>query len=284
MREGAMRALAVALVLGAMTAQASAAALKPEVVPLGTFMGMMPTVGTVVWGNESNFLLDTGGGVTTISPKLAKAMGCTPWGNITGFRMKGDRLDMPHCDHVDVTVGKQTFTAPQAAVFDINSLAPKDAPPIDGVVALDLFAGQAVTVEPAASRLTIETPASLKARTGHLLDVPIRMVRDAQGVALTVDLGIPTQKGMLWMEMDTGNDDSKIPVSKSSALALGLDPDITTPQPIHVELAPGIVVDGQAHVVDKLIMDGNIPLKFLKAWAITLDLKHGKAWLAAAKP
>jgi hypothetical protein len=278
-----MRALAIALVLSA-TAANAAAPPKPEVVPLGTFMGMMPTVDAIVWGNESSFLLDTGGGVTTISPRLAKAMGCTPWGDIVGFRMKGDRLDLPHCDKVDVAVGKQTFTAPQAAVFDINSLAPKDAPPIDGVVALDLFADQAITLEPAANRLTIETPASLKARTKHLFDQQIRIVRDAQGVALTVDLGIPTERGMLWMEMDTGNDDANIPISKAAASALGLNPDIATPQPLHVELAPGIVIDGQAHVVDKLIMDGNIPLKFLKAWAITLDLKHAKAWLAATKP
>ena len=278
-----MRLVAVALVLSALTMPAHAAP-KPETVQLGTFMGMMPTVDTVVWGNESNFLLDTGGGVTTISPRLAKAMGCTPWGNIVGFRMRGDRLDMPHCDKVDVTVGKQTFTAPQAAVFDINSLAPKDAPPIDGVVALDLFADRAITIEPAANRLTVETPASLKARTKHLFDQPIRIVRDAQGVALTVDLGLPTPDGMVWMEMDTGNDDPAIPVSKAVAKSLGLNPDIATPQPIHVELAPGIVIDGQAHVVDKLIMDGNIGLKYLKAWAITFDLKHGKAWLAAAKP
>jgi hypothetical protein len=270
------------LILGALPAQANAA--PPQVVPLGTFMGIIPTVDTIVWGNASSFLLDTGGGVTTISPRLAKAMGCTPWGDIVGFRMRGDRLDMPHCDHVDIAIGKSTFTAPQAAVFDINSLAPKDAPQIDGVVALDLFADQAITIEPAANRLTIETPASLKARTRHLFDVPIRLVRDAQGVALTVDLGIPTPKGLVWMEMDTGNDDPNIPVSKAAAVALGLDPDIAAPQPLHVELAPGIVIDGNAHVVDKLIMDGNIGLKHLKAWAITFDLKHGKAWLAPAKP
>jgi hypothetical protein len=278
-----MRTLGIVFAVMTVAVGASAAP-KPETVPLGTFMGMMPTVDTIVWGNESNFLLDTGGGVTTISPRLAKAMGCTPWGDLVGFRMRGDRLDMQHCDKVDVAVGKQTFNAPQAAVFDINSLAPKDAPPIEGVVALDLFADQAITIEPSASRLTIETPASLKARTKHLFDQPIRIVRDAQGVALTVDLGVPTDKGMLWMEMDTGNDDNAIPISKAAASALGLDPEITTPQPIHVELAPGIVIDGKAHVVDKLIMDGNIPLQYLKAWAITFDLKHGKAWLAAVKP
>jgi hypothetical protein len=211
-------------------------------------------------------------------------MGCTPWGAIVGFRMRGDRLDMPHCDKVDVAIGKQTFTAPQAGVFDINSMAPKDAPPLEGVVALDLFADRAITIEPAASRLIIETPASLKARTRHLFDVPIRLVRDAEGVALTVDLGIPTPNGLVWMEMDTGNDASAIAVSKVVASALGLDPENTVPQPIHVELAPGIVIDGTAKVMDKLIMDGNVGFKYLKPWAITLDLKHGKAWLAPAHP
>jgi len=103
-----------------------------------------------------------------------------------------------------------------------------------------------------------------------------------KGVALTVDLGILTEKGMVWMEMDTGNDDPAIVLSKSTAPLLGVDPANPAPQPVHVELAPGIVLQGNAHVVDNLIMDGNIGVKFLKAWNITLDLKHGKAWLAPA--
>lgn len=278
-----MRVIATAFVLCALTVQASAAS-QPDVVPLGLFLGSAPTVDAVVWGREGMFLFDTGGGITAISPALAKAMGCEPWGNITGFRMRGDRLDLPRCDKVDVEIGKATYTAPTAAVFDIMTLVPKGSPQVDGAVGLDIFAGQAITIEASSNHLIVETPASLRARTRHLFDQQIRIVRDAQGVALTVDLGVPTEKGVVWMEMDTGNDDPAIVLSKSTAPLLGVDPANPAPQPIHVELAPGIVLQGNAHVVDNLIMDGNIGVKFLKAWNITLDLKHGKAWLAPAGP
>jgi Aspartyl protease len=251
-------------------------------IPLGTFRGMQPTLAASVAGHEGTFLFDTGGGVTILSPAMAKSAGCEPWGNVTGFRMTGQRLDLPRCDNISITLGKATYLAPTAVVFDIMSIAGKNPPPLDGSVALDVFVGKTITIEPAQHSLIVETKASLARRAAHATAVPIRLVRDAQGVALSVVVGVPTAKGLAWMELDTGNDDAAIVVSKSVASVLGVDPTAHSPQSIKMALAPGIVLAGGVKVVDDLIMDGNIGMPFLKAWNITLDLKRGRAWFATA--
>jgi len=251
-------------------------------IALGTFRGMQPTLTVTVAGHEQPFLFDTGGGITIISPTLAKAVRCEPWGNVVGFRMTGERLDLPHCEHVSIVLKKARYSIPAAVVFDIMSLAGKDPPPLAGSLALDAFANQVITIEPVAHRLVIENPASLTIRTRQASEVPIRMVRDAQGLALSVVVGVPTPKGLAWMELDTGNDDSAIVVSKAIAPLLGVDPTAHVPQPIRAVLASGIVLTGNTKVVAGLIMDGNIGIRFLRAWNITLDLKHGRAWFAPA--
>lgn len=249
-------------------------------VPLGTFRGMQPTLKVTVAGHEGTFLLDTGGGVTIISPTLAKSVGCEPWGNVVGWRMTGQRVDLPHCDNISIDLGGTTYRVPTAVVFDIMSIAGKDAPPLDGSLALDIFADKAITIEQAKNHLIVETEASLAARTRHAIEVPIRLVREAEGVALSVVVGVPTSKGLAWMELDTGNDDPVIVVSKYIAPLLGVYPASHSSQQIKVALAPGIVLEGSARIIDDLVMDGNIGIPFLRAWNITLDLKHGRAWFA----
>jgi hypothetical protein len=253
-------------------------------VPLGAFRGLQPTLTVTVAGHDEPFLFDTGGGITIISPTLAKAVGCEPWGNVVGFRMTGQRIDLPHCDGVSLALDKTSYRVPAAAVFDIMSLAGKDAPLLEGSLALDAFANQAITIEPVTHRLIVESEASLAVRTKQATEVPIRLVRDAQGLALSVVVGVPTSKGLAWMELDTGNDDAVIVVSKAIAPLLGADPAGDAPQHIKAALASGIVLEGDTRVVAGLIMDGNIGIRFLRAWNITLDLKHSRAWFARVSP
>jgi Aspartyl protease len=253
-------------------------------VPLGTFRGLQPTLKVTVAGHDGMFLLDTGGGVTVISPSLAKSAGCERWGNVVGFRMTGQRIDLPRCDNISVILGEATYRVPTAVVFDIMSIAGKDAPPLEGSLALDIFADKAITIEQAGNRLIVENDASLAARARHAIEVPIRLVREAEGLALSVVVGVPTSKGLAWMELDTGNDDPVIVVSKYIAPLLGVDPASHSTQQIKVALSPGIVLEGHTKIVDDLVMDGNIGLRFLRAWNITLDLKHGRAWFAPVNP
>ena len=45
-------------------------------------------------------------------------------------------------------------------------------------------------------------------------------------------------------------------------------------------MAPGVHVEGMAFAPDKMILDGNLGMPFLRKWAVTVDLKNGRLWLA----
>jgi hypothetical protein len=268
--------------LFAMLSPAARATSPAVIIPLEYYHGRQLAVRATVHGKAARFLFDTGEGVTMISPQLAAAIGCTPWGNVTGFRMLGERLDMKRCDGLNISLQGQSFTAPTAIVFDLAAISGKDDPPVDGAIGLDIFAGQAVTLDWSARRLIVETAASMAARIAHAQPVPIRLVRDAEGLALTVDIAIPTPRGLAWMELDSGNGGPTIFTSQAIAPLLGLDPVKKEPQPVHVSLAPGVHLAEPARVFPNMIMDGNIGAQFLSKWEVTFDLKSNRAWLVPA--
>lgn len=274
---------ALTIACAAVPGRAAAQAAQPIAVitldqyPLGD---NLLTVHASIRGHAGTFLFDTGEGVSMISPSFAHTIGCTPWGEVSAFRMGGDRVDTPRCDDMPLEMQHQTLHAPSVVVFDIMTFFPPNAPVLDGSLGLDLFAGRPITMELARRTLTVESPASLAARVAHATEVPIRLVRDAQGLALTVDMGVATADGTAWMEIDSGS--GTITVSKAIAAALGLDPESKTAQQVHTTIAGTVPVDGRARVVDRMIMDGNIGVSWLAKWIVTLDLAQGRAWIAPA--
>lgn len=106
-------------------------------------------------------------------------------------------------------------------------------------------------------------------------------MRDAEGVALTVDAAVSTRDGFAWMELDTGNS-GPLAIGEDVAGLLGLNQDAKATQPVHMELPGGVVVQGPARVGD-FIMDGDIGASFLNQWDLTLDLGgSGRAWIRPA--
>jgi len=241
----------------------------------------MMTLRAKVRGHEGVFIFDTGGGVSYISPAFAQTIGCKPWGQLTGFMLTGQRLDMPRCDGLAFDIQGHSFASSIFGVFDIMKYMPPNVPRIDGSIGLDIFAGRTVTLSLAQRKLIVESPASLATRIKRGTKVPIRFVREAGGVALTVYVAVPTPSGMAWMELDSGNGGANV-IGKHLAPLLKLDPDKKEPQPASFKIAGGIPVEGMARVNQTLIMDGNIGTRFLIKWDLTLDLAKGRAWLAPA--
>ncbi|MGI3778523.1 MAG: hypothetical protein ACRYGC_14630 [Janthinobacterium lividum] len=229
-----------------------------------------------VAGHAGLFLFDTGGGVTTVAPATAALSGCRPWGRVTGFRATGERMDTPRCDDLRVSLGGQEFTAPTASVLDLGALMGPDMPSLSGLIALDLFAGRSITIRPLAHELVVETASSLAERIRGATEVPIRPVRDAEGVALTVDGAVATPAGRAWMELDTGNL-GPLMVGEHVASLLDLDPSRPDRQPASFALVGGVAVSGPARV-GRLIMDGDIGEDVLGRWDVTLDLANERAW------
>lgn len=253
------------------------------VIPLSSHPGgtAMMTVRASVRGHEGLFIFDTGGGVSYLSPAFAQTVGCKPWGQITGFMLTGQRLDMARCDNFSFEVQGEHFSAPIFGVFDLMKYMPPDVPRIDGSIGLDVFAGRALTLSLTQKTLTVESTASLAARAKRGKEVPIRLVRDAGGVALAVEVAVPTPAGMAWMELDSGNGGATV-IGKHLAPLMKLDPGKKEPQPSSFQIAGGIPVDGMARVNETLIMDGNIGTRFMLKWDLTLDLSKGRAWLTPA--
>lgn len=255
------------------------AASPSAVIPLEPYLRAQAIVHATVNGKSGTFMFDTGEGVTSFSPSFAKQINCQPWGRISGFRMSGERLDNSHCDNVTFTLSPQSFVAPVVSTVDIMKFLGPEVPKIDGAIGLDLFAGRVITIIPRQS-IIIESPASLASRIATAQELPIRMVRDVEGIALSVDAAVKTPDGLAWMELDSGNGGSAV-VANHIAPLIGLKPDLSTPELAHFVLANGIAVECLTRTRD-LIMDGNIGAQFLNNWNLTLDLKQGRAWLSPA--
>ena len=251
--------------------------LEPH--PGGTYM---MTLRAKVRGHEGTFIFDTGGGVTYVSPAFAQTIGCKPWGQLSGFVLTGQRLDMKRCDNLMFYIDRHPFAAPIAGVFDLMKFMPPNVPRIDGSIGLDIFADRAITLNLAERILTVESTPSLNARIREGREVPIRLVRELEGVALAVVVGVITPEGTAWMEIDSGNGGANV-IAAHIAPLLNLKTGVKEPQPAKFNLAGGIPVTGDARVNETLIMDGNIGTRFLIDWNLTLDLARGRAWLSPAK-
>ncbi|HEX4385717.1 MAG TPA: hypothetical protein VH083_22305 [Myxococcales bacterium] len=258
---------------------AGAASLKPIVIPLEPYVDEHWAFRARIKGKEQLFVMDTGGGLTVVTPETAAQLGCEPWGQLTGFRMRGDRLDLKRCDNVDVDAGGIQLHLPTTGIWDFNKLLPPGAPPIAASVGLDAFAGRAITLDIGNRRLTIETPSSLKARVAKAQEVPVQFVEEAQGYSTTVALALDTSKGRVWMHLDSGDD---VPLTVGSHIApiLGLEVKKGA-QPLDVRLAGGVPLRGSAYVKD-LIFDGNIGAPIISKWIVTIDLARRRLWIAPA--
>ena len=267
-----------ALAAGVTTVQAEAA--SPQVIPTVSLPHRMTGIRAAVAGRPGLYIFDTGVGITIVTPDTAAEAGCHPWGQVTGFRAIGERLDTPRCDDLHLTVGGHDFVAPIAGIADLQREAPPDMPRLAGTIGLDLFAGRVITIRPKAHEIVVETAQSAERRERGATEVPIRLVRDVEGVALTVDGAVPTPSGTAWMELDDGNT-GPIMIGQHVAAPLKLDPSRRAGQAADFSLAGGIPVRGPASV-GNLIMDGDIGESVLNRWDITFDLAKDRAWFRPA--
>jgi len=147
-------------------------------------------------------------------------------------------------------------------------------------VGLDLLSGQAFTLDLDHRQIIIETRQTIAQRRQEGVCVPLRVATD--GSSIDPFLGIPTPRGLAWMELDTGNAGPTIFVSTFMAPYFGLNANTRERQPVIVTVDPRWSFSGQARVFPDMIMDGNVGTQFLKGRILTVDLKTGEAWSAPA--
>ena len=286
-------AMTAALAAGITLSPASSAATpapgaaSASMIKLGDFMGRTRSIEVTVGGQRGTFLLDTGGGVTFVTPDFARKIGCSPWGQISGFRLSGERLDMARCE--GVAIGLQNGkTLPPATVgmFDLMSLFPPGTSAVDGSLALDALDGQMFTLDLRAGTLEFETSKSLAKHTVGAVEIPIRVSRHgASGHGLGIYARSRTAKGDLWFEVDSGSGAPVLLSNKVASEAGATDPAATKAQPFKLALSGkggDVSLDTRAIVRD-MIHDGVVGMPVLVQWRLTLDLAHDRMWIVPTK-
>ena len=264
------------LVLTLLICSCSVFAQRTNVIALEPATGGLMKVQATVAGHKGTFLFDSGSGLSSISPEFATLIGCEPWGQITGFRMGGDRLDMLRCNRLAFDFGNRTLQAEAVGVFDVSKYLPAEVGHVDGTIALDLFADQVFTLSYGRHLLQLLDGRDV-ARRKPELRMPVHIVRNAEGFALSVDLPVKTAAGTAWFEMDSGNTSPFVIVNDSLAALFQL-PEDAKRAPITLTLGDGTTFSGEARV-RKLILDGNLGVSFLVTHDVTVDVPHSAAWI-----
>jgi hypothetical protein len=270
----AIASLALALASGGASA-APKWPTRPIELKLAAAPGRLRLLDTQVGGQPRKMMFDTGGGITAISPALAREIGCEPTGNVTGLRFTGQRLDSPVCRGVELSVGGIVIRT-DVAVMDLAALLGKNAPPVDGMVSLATFSGLAVTLELAGSRLWIESAGSLAARTRKMSELAFRPATGVDGGQLSPFLGVSTPRGTVWLEWDSGHSGTTF-VSPGTASLLGV-PDGAPSGEVELALAPSRRVHAPVVVRKDLVIDGVLSAAFVARGIWTLDLAANRCW------
>jgi predicted aspartyl protease len=224
------------------------------------------------------FIFDTGGGVTLVTPEVAEALGCLPFGRTVGFRHDGEAIEASRCPPVALDIAGWRSPAGEVAVWDLMALIPEGLPTLGGLVSLGTFDGLAVTLDLGNERVLVETPGSFASRVENADPVPVRMAHQAGGVSLDVFLAVEAQPGRLWFELDSGNA-GPVFIAPHAAEMLGLELSDTRPTRVTLVL-PGhgpITVDAQEKA---MIYDGLLNAAFLRDLTMTLDLEYRRAWIS----
>ena len=252
----------------------SAETSSPATIPLRPLVDGLFTVDVQVGGETQRFLVDTGAGITVVTPEVARAAGCTPFGRLTGFRSAGERQDGPRCTSVRMTLGA-IEVSPEAGVIDLAALGLQG---LGGILSLQTLEGHALTLDLAAHRLTIESSRSLAERIAGMQEVSVRPGRQAGGAALDYFVEVETQTGNLWLLLDSGNTQPVL-LSPHALQQLGTDIPATDVRPVSL-FVPGlgpIVVNATQ---SERIYDGLLNAAFMTARTITFDLPNQRVWVA----
>lgn len=220
-------------------------------------------------GTESlTFLLDTGGGASFITPQVAARIGCRPFGRDAGHRMTGEQVEFERCEALDITVGNWRRRLEPVAVFDVNALLPAELPRLDGVLALDAFERQVITINWPVGVLTVHG-ASENDHASPKHPVPVRIATGDTGRFYSAFVPVAASRGRLWFLLDSGNIRGTLVaqhVVRQGLLDVGPDGDVM----LKIGDLPAISI--RADTAD-LLIDGTVGTAWLMRGPVTLDLR-----------
>jgi predicted aspartyl protease len=243
-------------------------------------IGRTPTIDVVVNGKVRQFYFDTGGGISFISPEMAKEIGCEPFGGgQMGYDAGGHTSAMKRCEDVEMKLAGYTVKK-DVAVFDPMMFFPKVNGKLDGSIALDAFDNQIITVDLIKNRLYVETEKTFKNRIKDMKPLQSRLSREISGATLDIFVAANTPKGKLWMLFDTGNT-NKMLFTPAAQELLGIDLKSKNGEKVIKPVKLDIVGLGTIEADSReraMIYDGMLSYDVIEKLLFTIDFRTGKMW------
>lgn len=261
-------------------AVATGAENKGVEIPLKTYIAGLRLVEVKIEGSTGQFIFDSAGGLSLITPEFSRAAGFIPFGRLTAFKHTGERVEFQRIQVRGLSVGGVKMQPTELALFDVMKLL-EGAPMVQGVIALNTFDGAALTIDFAKNRLILENKDSLSRRTNDMKPLRIRAARQSGGAALDIFVAVDSPHDTLWLELDSGNA-GPVLVSPHAAEQLGLKLNGETTAAT-LRLSPE--TEYSCTVASKeTIYDGVLNATFFQQHIVTLDLKNMRAWLRRTTP
>ena len=254
--------------------------IAQDIVHLKDYFRNLKTVDIFIEGKKYNFLFDTGGGETFISPEIAELLNKKIYGNSTGFRMNGEMIKYQKADSIYFSLDSTKLFHQTIGVWDIMSVLPKELPKIDGVISLKSFSNNILTIDLSKNILIVDNIASSNRQTKGKTLLPSRFANGSDGAELTIFIGIPKDNLRYWFLFDTGNIRSVI-LSHGSALLWDIKPnaknsDLTED---NLEFILGSNKLRAKAVSEEIIYDGVLNYNTISKYIFTIDFRNKEVWI-----
>jgi len=248
-------------------------------ITLENYFRTLKSIKVEIEGKTYDFLFDTGGGLTFISPSIAKEIDKAVYGNFVGFRMSGEKIESKLCDSIYIKISGSEFFHSYVGVFDIMSLLPEEFKRVDGLISLKTFENEKISLNLKENKLIVETNKSFNEKIKNMNLVKSQFASGPSGGELNILTGILFKNHYWWFLFDTGNI-AQTKVSDNTAKEWGINPKNESDSSGIDEFIFVIAGDSISApaVVDKIIYDGALSYDFIYQSEYTISFKDEKMW------
>ena len=251
----------------------------PQRLALQPYVGRLVTLDASIDGTALTLLLDTGAGLTALTPEAAGAVACAPFGRVTGHRMTGETVSFARCGLRQVEIAGDKAPV-DLNVFDLMALLPPGLPVVEGIAALSVFAGRPFTLDLDDAAIVLESPTTLAARLQTAREGKLRLVYGPGGFGDVLALvGFPGREGDSWFLLDSANL-GPVLVSPHTLSQWGAHNAFEGAEvELDLKFAEGLRLTVPAAVKDTLY-DGVLNEATLRRFEITFDLERERIWFS----
>lgn len=248
-----------------------------DTIQLKSYIENMKTVDVFIEGKKYDFLFDTGGADTFISPEIAKSLNKEIYGSITGFRMSGEIIKAKKANDIALTIGQTNLFHKTVSVWDLMSILPKDFLRIDGIISLKSFENNVLTIDLSKNIVIVENENSAKKNVKEKLLLKTRFANGLEGSELNIFIGIPKNNNLYWFLFDSGNSGPLLLSQESAKIWKVLNDNNENNQESEF-----IIGEKNLRIkpfVRDIIYDGVLNFEAISNYVFTIDFKNKKVWI-----